>query len=419
MNESIIIFAKKYKGIIKSLVPKSVLKSIRKKAILNRIQEIANSPKENLGQEKKGVNLIASIKGDFGLGQSSRLVAGILKASGIPYCIYNYEYADSNTDMTYADEIQDKILYGINLIHINPLELEVACLELPDNILKGHYNIGFWLWEQAEFPDYLCTTIPVLDEVWTPAEFISQGIRKITDKPVRTLPYAITVPYDEKMVRSYFSLPEDKFLFLMMYDSNSILERKNPEAVMQAFKKAFSGDDDKVGLVIKVNSAQEKDLDIIRHAMGDYRNIYLLTKSLTKIEVNSLIRDVDVIVSLHRAEGFGLVLAEAMLLGTPTIATNWSANIEFQTSETACLVSSEPVELQEDIGPYKKGSRWAEPDVEEAASYMKKLYENSEFYKQIAENGKKYAEEKLGMKQAVNNITNYVNEIYEMKGSKE
>jgi glycosyltransferase involved in cell wall biosynthesis len=132
----------------------------------------------------------------------------------------------------------------------------------------------------------------------------------------------------------------------------------------------------------------------------------------SKLEINSLIRCSDVVVSLHRAEGFGLVLAEAMLNGVPCIATNWSANTEFMNLEAACMVDYELVELKEDIGPFKKGSRWAEPDVKQAAEYMRRLYYEPDYRGTIAENAKKHIQEFLSMDRAVSLVNDRVNAIY-------
>ena len=111
------------------------------------------------------------------------------------------------------------------------------------------YNIGYWLWELEEFPKEWLPAFHLLDEVWTPSEFISQNLRKYTDKPVYTLPYSVTAPADAAYDRDYFHLPKDRFLFLMMYDSGSGMVRKNPLGAIEAFKQAFDRGNKQVGLV--------------------------------------------------------------------------------------------------------------------------------------------------------------------------
>ena len=144
---------------------------------------------------------------------------------------------------------------------------------------------------------------------------------------------------------------------------------------------------------------------MLEEILKGYDNIYLVSKTLTKVEINSLIKTVDVFVSLHRAEGFGLVLAEAMIVGTPTIATNWSANTEFMTKDVACMVD------QEDILPFRKGYKWADPDINQAAEYMKKLYEDKEYYNEIKTKATEYVLDKLSMKRAVELVERRLAEI--------
>lgn len=143
-----------------------------------------------------------------------------------------------------------------------------------------------------------------------------------------------------------------------------------------------------------------------------YNNVYFLTGEYEKIEVNSMLRDVDAYVSLHRSEGFGLTLAESMMLGTPTISTNWSGNVEFQNEDTACMVDYKLVDVGKNIPLFPEGSKWAEASADHAAEYMKKLYSDKEFYNRIKENGLKSINEQLS-KESVGKIVNKrINAIY-------
>lgn len=417
MNQTKIIIdlMTKMKPVITKIIPIEFLRKRKQNYMKRYTARLKNEKIEPYAPEKydRGINLIGNIRLDSGLGQSCRLVAHELEDSTIPFLVYEHHVSDlfSMKDTTCDYLIQDELKYGVNLLHINAQEFAIAYMQLGRRVWDYHYNIAFWLWELEDFPEEWLGCIEVLDEIWTPAEFVSAAIRKRTNKPVITIPYHVEAPIDEKYDRKYFGLPEECFLFLMMYDSGSMTERKNPLGVLKAFKQAFSKDDKHVGLVIKLNGKNSQDIETIKSYLDGYTNVYFMTETLSKIEVNSLIADMDVLVSMHRAEGFGLVMAEAMLNGVPCIATNWSANTEFMNKDVACMLDYKFIELDHEIGPYKKGSRWAEPSVEQAAMYMRKLFEDEKFYQKLSVSAEAYVKERLGKERIACLMENRLREI--------
>lgn len=420
MKALLIKAAKLAKKIIKAIFPASWIKAVMNTIYHWKARKLAAVVKEKQENGHKpelpsGVNLIASITGDSGLGQSSRLIANVLEHSDVPHVIYNYVYSYSlkMEDTTYADKISSELPYDINLVHINPRELGPALFRLPKNMWSSQYNIAFWLWELEDFPEEWAVYTDLFDEIWTPAEFVSNAVRTAAKCPVHTLPYHVTAPTEEQYDRAWFGLPEDKFLFAFMYDANSVADRKNPMAVVKAFMKAFSPEETGVGLVIKANNGRPEDIEKLRQQMKGYENLYFVTDNLKKTAVNSLLKCVDVFVSLHRAEGFGLGMAESMMVGTPSIATNWSANTEFMNSEVGCMVDYKLIKLEKDIEPYHKGSRWADADVEQAADYMRRLYLDKAYYRSLSEKGYEYIQKKLGLEESVKRLEAQVKRIEE------
>lgn len=404
------------KPVLIKLLPLSLLRKMKRSMIANsygKLEKLNILPYEN-GRYEHGVNLIGNICAESGLGQSCRLVASALDKTGFPLSIYKYEQlgAEGQGDHSWENRLSKELPYDVNLIHINPHELGLAFIQQDASVWNYRYNIGYWLWELEEFPDEWIPCFQCLDEIWAPSEFICNAIRKKTTLPVRCMPYYVDVHIGTIYDRKHFGIPEDKFLYLMMYDQSSCMERKNPIGVLNAFKMAFEKENENVGLVIKINNPTPESRKQIRSVLDGYTNVYLIEETLNRDEVNSLTKCVDVVVSLHRAEGFGLVLAEAMLLGTPTVATNWSSNTEFMNENVACMVDYELITIEKDMPPFKAGNRWADANLDQAAGYMKKLYEDKEYYEMIRKNAKEYAEEKLGMDQAAGRMRERLKEIW-------
>ena len=340
-----------------------------------------------------GINLIGYARTESGLGESCRLAANAITTTNVPFGIIDYQKNPSRkNDFSWLHKEIKKPIYQTNIFHINAYELFMGykSRKLPQQYFRNHYNIGFWHWELPEFPDEWNSSFQLVDEIWVPSSFIYESISKKSPVPVLRMPHGIKVNISNSFNRESWGLPHNQFLFLCMFDTLSFQERKNPQAVIEAFKSAFSGESSPVGLVIKVNSScyVSNELNDLKMRINGFSNIYLIDTVLTRDEVNCLINSIDCYISLHRSEGFGLPLAEAMYLGKPVIATNWSGNIDFMNSTNSCPVNYRLINIGDDYGPYKAYQKWAEPDVEHAANYMKKIVKDEEWRKKLSSMGK-------------------------------
>ena len=349
------------------------------------------------------VNLIGYAQAHHSLGQSIRYCANTMSKTEIPYGIYNLtDLSKRGFDNTFKSNFTSKTPYYFNLIHLNGNDSNLQKM-LPN--LTGHYNIGYWHWELAEPPESWFNNL-LINEIWMSSQFMLKCIGFNSTLPTVCIPHPIDFTI-KGYSKEYFGLPKDKFLFLIMYDMFSVQERKNPFAAIKAFKKAF-GDSKDVVLVVKTfgndETLKEKLAELKSHL--DPKTI-LINKILTCQEVYELENLCDCYVSLHKAEGFGLNIAESMFLGKPTIATNWSGNIDFMNSKNSCLVDYELVELKETYGIYPKGCHWAEADVDHAAYYMQKIYNDVNFRTKIGQEAKKYIIE--------NNSPKVIGEMYKKR----
>jgi glycosyltransferase involved in cell wall biosynthesis len=237
---------------------------------------------------------------------------------------------------------------------------------------QSGYVVGIWAWETPDFPEEWLERFDMVDEVWTGSSFIRDSISKQSPVPVLKMPYVVDVPIAEPD-RSKFGLAEDELIILCAFDFHSFSQRKNPGASIEAFKLAFSNEE-KVRLVVKTlnSSAQPANVESLESSVEGH-NVTFIHEALSSKDRYALLASCDVFLSLHRAEGFGLGLAEAMAYGKVAIGTGWSGNLDFMNQENSILVQYEPTVLSKSAGPYPVGTVWAEPSVSDAAQKLRKI----------------------------------------------
>ncbi len=365
------------------------------------------------GMFPKGINLFGFFRAENGLAQGVKLYAGAMEKTGVPHALINTDFLDwlPQNDTTFDGKLSKTAPYAVNVVHINPDQWQEACGMFPSAWFDRHYNIGVFLWELETVPAQWIPIFDHVNEIWAPSTFIADAVRKATDKPVTVIPYGIETPCDEALTRADFGLGEDDFLVLMMYDSNSYASRKNPGGAIDAFAEAFGQTPEGAKLVIKISNPKPEDLAFIEERLGKNGPYVLMTERMERKKLNALIRLCDVYLSLHRSEGFGLVMAEAMSLGVPTVATGWSSNTEFMNKNVSCLTGYDLIPVNDDY-QFGDGERvWADAHVKEAAGYLKRLREDPAYRKQIGEAGQKHIREAFSPEACGEKIRNRLEEI--------
>jgi glycosyltransferase involved in cell wall biosynthesis len=327
-----------------------------------------------------GLNVVGFLTADLGIGESARAMVRAADAARIPAAAVPLKLPCKARlgDQTFAAFVQDTNPHPVNVFHLDaPAGRDITTHHGAD-FIKNKYNVGYWAWELPEFPDAWIPYFEYIDEVWCPSDFVRNAIAAKSPLPVITMPHAVefarpTRPMAE--LRQTFGLPPEKFLFLFLYDLNSYTERKNPRAVLEAFRRSGLAEKG-AALVIKTHSVNgnERDFDALKQAAAEIPGTTLIAESLSRTRVYELEAACDCFVSLHRSEGFGFAVAECMYLGKPVIATDWSATAEYLNSTNGAPVRAPLITLEKNHGPYAKGQQWANPDVEHAAEWMKTLF---------------------------------------------
>lgn len=259
----------------------------------------------------------------------------------------------------------------------------------------GVYRVAVWWWELEQLPaDWLGRGRDV-DEIWAPTRFIADALRPL-GKPVYPMLPSVRLPSFDRLPKRHFGLSPDKFTVLFVFDMNSRLPRKNPIGLIRAFRKAFRPSEP-VELAIKVSPQGAYFPDWWRELRSAVaaNHVTLIDKSLERGELLALMDAADAVASLHRSEGFGLTMAEAMLLGKPTVGTGYSGNLDFMTADNSYLVRYDRGVIAEDIPPYPKGCVWAEPDEAHAAELLRRIVDRPAEARAVAARGKADAERLL------------------------
>jgi glycosyltransferase involved in cell wall biosynthesis len=326
-----------------------------------------------------GLNLVGYFRADLGIGESVRCAARAAEAAGLTTACVDLRLPCKNSmgDDTYTARLQRDNPHPFNVIHVDAPGMRDLDHHHGAAFRTGKYTIGYWAWELPEFPDSWVECADYCQEVWAPSHFTADAIAEKVPVPVLVMPHAMAFARPTGDFHGKFGLPRDRFLFLFLYDLNSYSARKNPAAALEAFRRSgLAGKD--AALVIKVHNVagNEADYERLRATAATLPGTVLLDRTLSRQEIYELESACDCFVSLHRSEGYGLAVAESMYLGKPVISTDWSATAEFVTSRNGCPVPARLVTLERNIGPYAKGQTWADPDVEQAAWWMRRLVED-------------------------------------------
>lgn len=280
----------------------------------------------------------------------------------------------------------------INIFHINGNEVEQSLAHLKAQRQWSGYNIIYPAWELPRYPQEWAVLLDRFDEIWAPSQFIKESIERACRKPVIPMPLACEVVLTSFLSRRYFGIPETDYTFLFFFDVRSFITRKNPFAVIESFRRVLrERPSARTRLLLKVNGA-ELAPDVMQQLNaaidGIEHQVILLQRTMTDNEAKNLVRCCDCFISLHRSEGFGRGISEAMVLGKPVIATGYSGNMEFMNEETSFPVTYDLIPLVEGDYLHWEDQVWADVHVAYAVQHMIRLVDTPELGRTVGNKAK-------------------------------
>jgi glycosyltransferase involved in cell wall biosynthesis len=326
----------------------------------------------SLADPSRGLNVLGWSTAPTGVGEACRGTLRALAEAGIAHATWNFGDRGEGVNGPVAAGTQAQGLpYEVSLYHVNADMMETVHHWLPRALAHGRRGIGYWFWELAYFPLCFADAFRYIEELWAPSRFCLEAFRSIAPVEVRFMPPCVVPTTAAPAERADYGIASRDFLFFNAFDALSVPERKNPEGLLGAFARVAQESRVPVHLLLKVNhAAADPELVGRLEKLSEGLPVTLITRPMTRGEMDALTAACDAYVSLHRSEGLGLPLIEAMYLGKPVIATGYGGVTDFLDGETGQVVRHRMTALEKTQGPYPAGAAWAEPDADHAAELM-------------------------------------------------
>lgn len=325
------------------------------------------------GFEPSGINVLGYLDFDQGQGDVARRIIDALRAASVPVAALGFHRSDAPRRA--GGMATDGVArYATNLAVVTAAHFDFVAADLGVSLLAGRHTIGYWFWELEHVPSAMVKAIDHVDEIWAGSRFVADAFAAVTDKPVHCVPIPVAEPQPSDRNRAGFGLPADPFVFLCTFDQFSVPERKNPFGVIDAFTTAFADGEGPLLWIKTMNGDRGwRNHERLLVAAARRSDIIVWDEHLARADQMAVLNTADCLVSLHRSEGLGLHCAESMWLGKPVIATRYSGNLDFMDDSCAALVGYDMVPVRHGEGIYPSNARWADPHIDEAVVWMRRL----------------------------------------------
>jgi glycosyltransferase involved in cell wall biosynthesis len=325
-----------------------------------------------------GVNVAGYLNSELGVGEVARQAIRALDSAGVPVLPVGIAAPQSRQGHAFTHRGTSQRGYPINLICVNADMLPAFATGIGEPFFAGRHSIGWWWWEVSEFPERWLGSFAHIDELWAGSRFVAEALEVVSPVPVIHIPLPVSVAGAPRSDPSRFGLPPT-FSFLFSFDYSSVLARKNPLGAIEAFLRAFPEPGEAILVVKSINAGfHQFDHERVREFAAGHRHVHLIDRYLEPADKDRLLASCDSYLSLHRSEGFGITMAEAMFLGKPVIATGYSGNVDFMTAENSYLVDYALTPIGPGADPYPPRGVWADPDLDHAAALMREVFEDGD-----------------------------------------
>jgi glycosyltransferase involved in cell wall biosynthesis len=370
----------------------------RRRALAHVVAALAPRP-DRAPPVRRGLAVAGELSRASGLGEGARLMLAAAQSMGLPtWCVDVRSPFEDGLPAVPVPETGPPPPGVPLVVHVNAPMLPLAMWRLPRELFRARPVIAYWAWELPTVPREWRAALPLIHTIWTPSSFSGAALETLAPGRVRVVPHPLAV--DAPAVtpdRGSFGLPTDAVVVLSSFSLASSFARKNPIGTIAAFLRAFHDRTDRL-LLLKIGHMGHfpRDMHLIREAAAGAGNIRIITETLSAERNQVLLASVDVVLSLHRSEGFGLVPAEAMLLGKPVVATAWSGNMDFMDARTAALVPATLVPAVDPRGVLDvAGAVWADPDIDAAAAHLRHLADDAAYRAELGARGRDLARARL------------------------
>lgn len=362
-----------------------------------------------------GVNLFGYFDTESGIGEIARSMARMLRHSQIPHVLINVEQQWlRRKDFTFR-EFANANPYAVNLFVVNADMVPTVIPSFGAATVDRPRNIGYWFWELSRFPDRFQGSFRFFSEVWVASSFCLESISSSSPIPVVKIPPGFDFHIPGRRTRASFGIEPDDLVFLYVFDGASSFNRKNPGGIVSAFRRAFPQPGRERLILKTVNAPASKVEALVRLARGS--RVGIVADYMNREELLELLAAADCYVSLHRSEGFGLTILESMAMGKPVIATDYSGNEDFLHRGNGFPVGYRLVPIRRSVGPYAKGNVWAEPDLEQAAVFMRRVSEQPEEAQRVGEAARTEVGERWAVSHASRQIRNRLEFLRRLDGA--